>query len=119
MGSVSGLPTSMHYLFVVLSCLAVAGFSKPAPGGYGNTAPKCRTVYETSYTTSTEQQCSTTYEQACSTSYEQQCSTSYQTSSSQQCSTTYVQQCSGGSGHGSGYRGKRSPGGYGSSGGIA
>merc|ERR1711892_310083 len=101
----------VNYLFVVVIFLAGSGESNPAPGGYGSSAPRCRTVYETSYSTSYKQQCSTSYEQACSTSYEQQCSTGYETSYEQQCSTNYVKKCSsGGSGYG---RGKRSPGGYG------
>ena len=44
-----------------------------ALGSQGGYAPKCRTVYETAYTTSYKQQCSTAYEQQCATSYEQQC----------------------------------------------
>ena len=84
--------------FVVMS-LAWTGLCSPVPGGY---SPKCRTVYETAYSTSYEQQCTTIYEQQCSTSYEQQCSTTYEeqcsttveTSYEQQCSTSYEQQCS-------------------------
>ena len=79
---------------VVLVVLAGAAQATPG-GGYGK--PKCRTVYETSYTTSYEekcstsyeQQCSTSYEEQCSTSYEQECSTSYETSYEKSCSTTY------------------------------
>ena len=79
---------------VVLVVLAGAAQAVPG-GGYGK--PKCRTVYETSYTTSYEekcstsyeQQCSTSYEEQCSTSYEQECSTSYETSYEKSCSTTY------------------------------
>lgn len=67
---------------VVLVVLAGAAQAVPG-GGYGK--PKCRTEYETSYTTSYEEKCSTSYEQECSTSYEEQCSTSYE----QECSTAY------------------------------
>merc|ERR1712106_1301621 len=58
-----GTANMNSYLLVVTS-LAWTGLSSPVPGGY---APKCRTVYETGYSTSYEQQCSTTYEQQCST----------------------------------------------------
>ena len=54
----------LTFQFVVLSI---------ALGSQGGYAPKCRTVYETAYTTSYKQQCSTAYEQQCATSYEQQC----------------------------------------------
>ena len=76
--------------------VVLAGAAQAVPGGgYGK--PKCKTVYETSYTTSYEekcstsyeQQCSTSYEEECSTSYEQECSTSYETSYEKSCSTTY------------------------------
>ena len=52
-------------------CLAVG-----SQGGY---KPKCRTIYETAYTTQYEQSCSTSYKTECSTSYQQHCSTEYQT----------------------------------------
>ena len=52
------------FQFVVLSI---------ALGSQGGYAPKCRTVYETAYTTTYKQQCSTAYERQCATSYEQQC----------------------------------------------
>ena len=56
----------------MVACLAVG-----SQGGY---KPKCRTIYETAYTTQYEQRCSTSYKTECSTSYVEQCSTDYETS---------------------------------------
>merc|ERR1712123_282900 len=82
---------NMNSYLLVATSLAWTGLSSPVPGGY---APKCRTVYETGYSTSYEQQCSTTYEQQCSTSYERKCSTSYEEQCSTTVETSYEQQCS-------------------------
>ena len=64
------LNSYLSFKFVV-ACLAVG-----SQGGY---KPKCRTIYETAYTTQYEQSCSTSYKTECSTSYQQHCSTEYQT----------------------------------------
>merc|ERR1712061_640084 len=75
-------PATVMYtqLFVVLSI---------ALGSQGGYAPKCRTVYETAYTTSYQKQCETSYEQKCSTHYEEQCTHHYET----QCHTTHEEVC--------------------------
>ena len=86
----------------MVACLAVG-----SQGGY---KPKCRTIYETAYTTEYEQSCSTSYKSQCETSYVEQCQTDYETSYEQKvdhtitrfynltsplkCSTSYEEQCS-------------------------
>merc|ERR1712243_293072 len=106
MGSSKETFKIMHSQLFMVICFALG-----SQGGY---APRCRTVYETSYTTTYDKQCSTTYEQQCSTSYETsyktECSTSYEQQCQTVCSTTYAEECSGGyGGYGYGKNCKKVP----------
>merc|ERR1711862_325786 len=94
MGSVCLRPPVTMYT----PLLVVASIALTAQGGY---APKCRTVYETAYTTEYQKKCETHYEEQCAhhyetkcrTTYEEVCHQKYETKTKKECTHVYEKKC--------------------------